>query len=220
MSAPILIITFTTILHRQQQQQKQQVPGISNRSPATAGTIERNVAQCHQSYLASLSQRLQVEQYIVKTLRHMGRTPSGAQIAAVAATDSHGHSGEGVSSFVQSWGSPERSLSSSSEQQQRGGGNNSVGLERALLRLEQRRIERQPRQFQHQHWRITPAECNALFLCKVNSHTTNKQTNNNTCLPLALHRTVCVIVSFSLLLSSFPLFFCVHFSNAHTTQQQ
>jgi hypothetical protein len=46
--------------------------------------------------------------------------------------------------------------------------NSNVGLERALLRLDQRmRADRQPRIYQHHHWRITPAECNALFLCKV-----------------------------------------------------
>ena len=190
-----------------------QTKSTSNSRPSSRAGQQQQQQYSHHSYLASLSQRLQVEQYIVKTLRHMGRTPSGAQIAAVAATDSHGHSGEGVSSFVQSWGSPERSLSSSSEQQQRGGGNNSVGLERALLRLEQRRIERQPRQFQHQHWRITPAECNALFLCKVNSHTTNKQTTPACPLPSI---GLCVSVSLSVCYYHHSPFFFVFIFLMHT----
>ena len=53
-----------------------------------------------------------------------------------------------------------------------------MGLERALLRLDQRRVLRHPKAYQHHHWRITPAECNALFLCKV---TKNETSVNRSC---------------------------------------
>lgn len=136
-------------------------------------------SQCgsHHSYLASLSQRLQIEQYIVKTLRHLGRSPSGALVAP----DSPYSSESGPNGFVQSWGSPQHAAASANGSgSSNNNNNNSIGLERALLRLDQRRIERQPRQYQHNHWRITPAECNALFLCKVNTKT---KKHKHTCLP-------------------------------------
>ena len=116
----------------------------------------------HQSYLASLSQRLQIEQYIVKTLSHLTRSDK-----ATASADSDK---DGLDcGYIECWGSPERSSSRGAQPPPSNNNNNSnVGLERALLRLDQRmRADRQPRIYQHHHWRITPAECNALFLCKV-----------------------------------------------------
>ena len=101
----------------------------------------------HESYLASLSQRWQIEQYIANALSHLnGRD---------AAKWSSG-------SQVECWGSPERRSSIARDCEAL-----KAGLQRALLRLDLRRTHRHPRAFQHHHWRITPAECNALFLCKV-----------------------------------------------------
>lgn len=115
----------------------------------------------HQSYLASLSQRLQIEQYIVKTLTHLTKSTTGTdnKESKDAVLDTSSSSG-----YIECWGSPERSRTPSLAQPN---SSSNVGLERALLRLDQRRTDRQPRIYQHHHWRITPAECNALFLCKV-----------------------------------------------------
>ena len=120
--------------------------------PSSRASVNEN-AGGHQSYLASLSQRLQIEQYIVKTLTHLTKSTTADKSSDASSSDA------GSNSYIECWGSPERSRTPSI-------GSN-VGLERALLRLDQRRTERQPRIYQHHHWRITPAECNALFLCKV-----------------------------------------------------
>ena len=114
----------------------------------------------HHSYLASLSQRLQIEQYIVKTLTHL--TKSTPTIQDGMAALGGGGGGGSDAGYIECWGSPERSRTPSNNT-----ANSNIGLERALLRLDQRRTDGQPRIYQHHHWRITPAECNALFLCKV-----------------------------------------------------
>ena len=123
--------------------------------PSSRASVNENAGGGggHQSYLASLSQRLQIEQYIVKTLTHLTKSTTADKSSDASSSDA------GSNSYIECWGSPERSRTPSI-------GSN-VGLERALLRLDQRRTERQPRIYQHHHWRITPAECNALFLCKV-----------------------------------------------------
>ena len=138
--------------------------------PTSAASASR--AEDNQSYLASLTHRLQIEQYIVKTLNHItastraptagasssssssvaGSTPSNAAVAVHHQVDS----------YVECWGSPERGSRPKLTREV-----SKIGLERALLRLDHRRTERHPRIYQHHHWRITPPECNALFLCKV-----------------------------------------------------
>jgi hypothetical protein len=140
-------------------------PRSSSRASSVAAndrSVDANGGGGHQSYLASLSQRLQIEQYIVKTLSHLTRSDK-----ATASADSDK---DGLDcGYIECWGSPERSSSRGAQPPPSNNNNNSnVGLERALLRLDQRmRADRQPRIYQHHHWRITPAECNALFLCKV-----------------------------------------------------
>ena len=109
----------------------------------------------HQSYLASLSHRLQIEQYIVKTLTHLTKENGGGKSCQ----------DDGPAGYFESWGSPERTSKGGNGRPSTP--NSNLGLERALLRLDQRRTERHPRIYQHHHWRITPSECNALFLCKV-----------------------------------------------------
>ena len=119
-------------------------------------------AEDNQSYLASLSHRLQIEQYIVKTLNHITastRAPTGCPTSGSKLGNS---SANQVESYVECWGSPERGSRPKLTREM-----SKIGLERALLRLDHRRTERHPRIYQHHHWRITPPECNALFLCKV-----------------------------------------------------
>lgn len=115
----------------------------------------------HQSYLASLTQRLQLEQYIAKTLAQLLKKNEG--------TGGEGRSEEtpGPAGYIECWGSPERVAAPGPASGKNGKPGSSLGLERALLRLDQRRTDRHPRMYQHHHWRITPSECNALFLCKV-----------------------------------------------------
>ncbi|XP_045027574.1 protein still life, isoforms C/SIF type 2 isoform X7 [Daphnia magna] len=148
------------------------------RSSSRASSVAANDRSCetaagggHQSYLASLSQRLQIEQYIVKTLTHLTKSEKGVADGTASESDKDATDASGCG-YIECWGSPERNggrssaAANASNQQQINSSN--VGLERALLRLDQRmRADRQPRIYQHHHWRITPAECNALFLCKM-----------------------------------------------------
>jgi len=140
----------------------------SSSSSAAASKSEDN-----QSYLASLSHRLQIEQYIVKTLNHITASTRAPPSAGASNSLLANTSANQVESYVQCWGSPERGSRPKLTREM-----SKIGLERALLRLDHRRTERHPRIYQHHHWRITPPECNALFLCKV--VTPHKQTKRNT----------------------------------------
>ena len=136
--------------------------GGSGAGPKSSHTSDNLTS--HQSYLASLCQRLQVEHYIVQTLSNLTAKPSQS---CTSLTD------KSSLAFVECWGSPERAA-----RPRRDSGATKMGLERALLRLDQRRVLRHPKAYQHHHWRITPAECNALFLCKV---TKNETSVNRSC---------------------------------------
>lgn len=149
----------TTSVHRERQYETlKNAPsrGTSTTRPSSrASTVAPSDDPVgHQSYLASLSQRLQIEQYIVRTLKAHLAAASGQKKEEEEPT---------TGAYIECWGSPERKISGRATPS----GNSSLGLERALLRLDQRRTDRHPRIYQHHHWRITPAECNALFLCKV-----------------------------------------------------
>lgn len=171
-TSPTLVTNNTTANRDHRHYDSLRTPRSSSRASSVA-----NDRPCdsggggHQSYLASLSQRLQIEQYIVKTLTHLTKSEKGIADGTGSESDKEATDGSGCG-YIECWGSPERNngrgsaAGSLSNQQQINISN--VGLERALLRLDQRmRADRQPHIYQHHHWRITPAECNALFLCKV-----------------------------------------------------
>jgi hypothetical protein len=164
-------------------------PRSSSRASSVANDRSSDNTGGHQSYLASLSQRLQIEQYIVKTLTHLTKSEKGINNVN-SADESDKDGGLDGCGYIECWGSPERNSSgrgssagvnaSAQPLNQQQINNSNVGLERALLRLDQRmRADRQPRIYQHHHWRITPAECNALFLCKVYNQTTAQTYTKN-----------------------------------------
>jgi hypothetical protein len=166
--------TMTSSSRDQRHYDSLRTPRSSSRANSVANDRSSDVTGGgHQSYLASLSQRLQIEQYIVKTLTHLTKSEKAVVNSTDSSSEKDGLDGCG---YIECWGSPERHSSgrgsSAGSNQPQGNqqqiNNSNVGLERALLRLDQRmRADRQPRIYQHHHWRITPAECNALFLCKV-----------------------------------------------------
>ena len=97
--------------------------------PSSRASVNENAGGGHQFYLASLSQRLQIEQYIVKTQTHLTKSTTDK---ADASTDASSNN------YIECLGSPERSRTPSI-----GGYSNSssnVGLKWSLSHLNQRRV--------------------------------------------------------------------------------